>query len=109
MSLEQTIRQHPGAHEPFASKEPQMNVALHVSLGYITAGVGAVLPGSPSGFCTHSIVPVNTALLWGFFSVCAECCPVTSPGVVKPSKESKLASKILSVVWVDQGRTALLY
>lgn len=71
MCLEQTIRQHPGTHEPFASKKPRMDVALHVSFGYVTAGVGAVLPGSPSGFCTHSIVPVNRVLLWGFISVYA--------------------------------------
>lgn len=82
MCLEQTIPQRPGTHEPFASKRPQMDVALHVSLGYVTAGVGAVLPGSPLGFCTHSIVPVNTALLWGFISVCAECCPVSAPLLV---------------------------
>lgn len=59
-----------------------MDVALHVTLGYTTTGVGAVLPGSPLGFWTHSIVPVNTDLLWGFISVRAECCRVSAPCLV---------------------------
>lgn len=48
-----------------------MDVALHVTLGHVTAGAGAVPPSPPSGFCTHSTVPVNTAWLWGSFQLSA--------------------------------------
>lgn len=50
-----------------------MDVALHVTLGHVTAGVGAVLPSSPSSQAQspHSFVPVNTALLWGSFQLSA--------------------------------------
>lgn len=104
--LEQTIQQHPGTHEPFASKKPQMEVALHVTLECVPAGVGAV-SACPSGFCTHSFVPVNSALLWGSFQLGA-VLPVHPACCEKPSKESKLASKIVSIAVGDQERAALL-
>lgn len=92
MCLEQTIQQHPGTHEPFASKKPRMDVALHVTLGHVTAGVGAVLPSSPSGFCPHSFVPVNAALLWGSFQLSA-VLPVHLAWCCKALQRIKAGSK----------------
>jgi len=44
-SVSQTVQQHPGTHEAFASKNPWISVALHVNFGHITAVVIAVLSG----------------------------------------------------------------
>lgn len=83
-----------------------MDVALHVTLGHLTAGAGLVLPGSPSAFCTCSLVPVNTALLWGSFQhVLSAVLSVHLAWSCKESQESKILSLLL---WGDQERTALL-
>lgn len=87
MCLEQTMQQHPGTHEPFASKKPQTDVAVHVTLGHVTAGVGAVLPASP--WASH---PQLCA--WGSVQLAA-VLPVHLTWCVKPSKESKIVSALL--------------
>lgn len=86
-----------------------MDVALHVTLGHVTAGAGAVLPSSPSGFCTPSIVSVNTALLWASFQLSA-VLPLHLAWCCKALQRIKADIKILSVlVGEHQERRALLW
>lgn len=103
MCLEQTMQQHPGTHEPFASKKPQPDVAVHVTLGHVTAGVGAVLPASPWASAPTALC-LDHSLALGFSS--AGCCPASAPHLVCEALQ-RIKDCVSSAVG-DQERAALL-
>lgn len=85
-----------------------MDVALHVTLGHVTAGVGAVLPSSPSGFCPQLCASKHSLAL-GLVSLSA-VLPVHLAWGCKALQRIKAGSKDSVTAAVgDQQRTALLW